>query len=62
MCYFGLYHEGLAGFDDVSVLSVINLMVTVKQKITLKVNKKPQNDILDARGCSSSKHNCFKLI
>ena len=39
MCYFGLCHDGLAGFDDVSVLSVINLMATVEQKITLKVNK-----------------------
>lgn len=39
MCYFGLCHDGLDGFDDVSALSVINLMATVKQKTTLKVNK-----------------------
>lgn len=39
MCYFGLYRDGQAGFDGASVLSVINLMVTVKQKITSEVNK-----------------------
>lgn len=37
-CYLELYHNGLASFADVSVLSVINLMVTVKRKTTLKVN------------------------
>lgn len=61
--YFGLHHDGLTG-SEVSALSVINPMVTIRaeQKNIIKSEQKTRKDILDARGCSSTELNCFKLI